>query len=167
MVETSRPIDLSVAGDRTVEGRSNVETGPSIDHEGRPRVLKSLFGRTSAVTLALSLLPLAGISGFAYYQAETRMTRDVVAYFLEQVAFDTADTLDSFLRERRVDLDTWVHIPLLAQVLSDARPELVDSTRELFDSFCEVKGVYDIVALFDADGFLRAANQFDPERQML
>src|SRR5262245_3482682 len=46
-------------------------------------VFRSLFSRIAAVILALALGPLCGISFFAHEQARTRMTKDVVTYFLE------------------------------------------------------------------------------------
>lgn len=127
-------------------------------------VLRSLFGRIAAVILALALLPLSGISLFGYFQAKTRMTRDVVTYFLEKVAADTADRINQSIRERTADLRAWSEVPTLG--LPIRRPDDVAARERLADlltSFCAVKRVYEILAVFDLDGRVVATNRADAD----
>ncbi len=119
----------------------------------------SLFGRIAAVILALALVPLSGISLFAYSQAKTRMTRDVVSYFLEKVAADTAEKITRALRERVLDVRLLMEVPTFSLPLR--RPD-DDAARErlvrLLDAVCTEKRVYDIIAVFDVEGRLVATN---------
>src|SRR5262245_22946477 len=130
-------------------------------------ILRSVFGRISTVVLSLALLPLSGISFFAYYQAKVRMTRDVVAYFLEKVASDTASKLNAFLHERDMDIQTWVRIPTIAHALQQRNETSADRLRSLLNSFVTIKGVYELIAVFDAAGSLLATNDVDADQSVI
>jgi len=127
-------------------------------------IVRSLFGRIAGVTLALALIPLSGLSLFGYFQAKTRMTRDVVTYFLEKVAADTAERISQTLRERMADVRAWTEVPTLTLPIrwpddAAARERLGD----LLTSFCAAKRAYELIVVFDAEGREVASNRADSD----
>ncbi len=124
--------------------------------------LRTIFSKLAFVLLAVGILPLVGITVFAYLQAKRRMTEEVVTYFLEKSAADTADKINLMLLERDKDVRTWVNIPGISRALrSGPSAPLLRETEVLLNDLVEVKKVYDLLILADASGHVVATNTKD------
>src|SRR3954469_24893787 len=117
---------------------------------------------STKLLLAMTVAVLVPFLGFAYFVSTamgSRLSRDVVLYFLKSKASDLADKINLLLDERRKDLRIWVEEPVTRELLR--RPPDVGRRLEaetLLDTFCREKQVYDLLLVADAQGRVRAMN---------
>jgi signal transduction histidine kinase len=124
--------------------------------------LRTIFSKLALVLLAVGTLPLVMIAVFAYFQAKWRMTEEVVTYFLEKSASDTADKINLTLLERDKDIRSWVNLREVSLALRAAAgsPERAEA-EGLLDDLVRIKEVYDLLILTDADGRIALTNARD------
>lgn len=115
-----------------------------------------------AITVAV-LLPFLGFSVFVSSEMGSRLSRDVVRYFLKSKASDLADKINLFLAERDRDLRIWVQDPLAIEALQAKENENAkrQSLVTRLDQYCREKQVYDRIAVIDRQGRVMASNSLD------
>jgi signal transduction histidine kinase len=129
---------------------------------------KTIFWKFAFVLLAVGILPLVMIAVFAYFQAKSRITVEVVTYFLEKSAADAADKIDLTLLERDKDIRSWVNLREVSQALASPERSLERrETERLLDDLVEIKQVYDLVVVADASGRIALTNGRDRDGRPL
>ncbi|MBI1849353.1 MAG: HAMP domain-containing protein [Planctomycetes bacterium] len=124
--------------------------------------LQTIFSKFALVLLAVGILPLVMIAVFAYFQAKSRMTEEVVTYFLEKSAADTADKIDLTLLERDKDIRSWVNLREVSRALTSPERSLERRETELLlDDLVRIKEVYDLLVVADAAGRIAFTNTRD------
>ncbi|MGA2261037.1 MAG: HAMP domain-containing protein, partial [Acidobacteriota bacterium] len=119
-------------------------------------VFGSLSSKLLVLMIALSLLPLVGISIFSYYVGSKQIAEDRIKLVLENKAQDTADKIDIMLRNQKQEVAS------MATTLSVIRLPLGEQNREsmieLLNNFCVNHEVYDVLAVLDDRGKIVAVN---------
>jgi signal transduction histidine kinase len=117
---------------------------------------------STKLLLAMTVAVLVPFLGFAYFVSTamgSRLSRDVVLYFLKSKASDLADKINILLDERRKDLRIWVEEPVTRELLlhpTESARRL--EAEKLLNTFCREKQVYDLLLLADIAGKVRATN---------
>jgi signal transduction histidine kinase len=117
---------------------------------------------STKLLLAMTLAVLVPFLSFAYFVSTamgSRLSRDVVLYFLKSKASDLADKINLLLDERRKDLRIWVEEPVTRDLLSrPADAARRNEAQALLNTFCREKQVYDLLLVADLAGHVRATN---------
>lgn len=127
-----------------------------IDSGSHFMVFGSLSSKLLVLMIALSLLPLVGISIFSYYVGSKQIAEDRIKLVLENKAQDTADKIDIMLRSQKQEVAS------MATTFSIIRLPLGEQNREsmieLLNNFCVNHEVYDVLAVLDNRGKIVAIN---------
>ncbi|MCI0585784.1 MAG: ATP-binding protein [Planctomycetes bacterium] len=122
--------------------------------------LRSISAKLLLAAVLAVALPFLAFTVLVRDQMETRLSADVVEYFLKSKASDLADKIDLLVAEREKDLAIWSTSADAARLLRDpARDEA--TKRSLVDQlnhFGEVKGVYQVLLVADREGRVVATN---------
>jgi signal transduction histidine kinase len=122
------------------------------------RALPSLKYKLLVVILPLCLVPVVGISAFSYFVAKERITEDRIVLYLQQIAAEVADAIQLTILEKKEETVSMT-------LYGEFREYLTGRSKEppvlLLDKLILVHEVYDIIALFDADGRLLLTNSID------
>jgi signal transduction histidine kinase len=121
---------------------------------------RSLRNKLLVLMIALSLLPLIGISLFSYFVGSKQIEKDRIKLALENKAQDTADKIDLVLRSQKQE------VPSMANTVSLLYPSLGEQDRwsliPLLNNYCVNHEVYyDILAVLDNRGNIVAINTVD------
>lgn len=118
---------------------------------------RSLRVKLLVFILAVSLLPLAGISFFAYFRARETITEDRIKLFLEQMAQDTVDKIDLTLLEKQEGVRSMAAtLPL--HLITQRNPQELERVLNILTQTHEV---YDLILVLDIHGNVLAANTLD------
>lgn len=107
--------------------------------------------------LAVSLLPLVGISFFSYSLVRKTITEDRIKLFLEQLAQDTVDKIDLTLLEKREGVRSMA-VSFPTSMIKSAP---VRDLERLLNALSHANEVYDLIMVIDAQGIIRATNTLD------
>ncbi len=124
--------------------------------------MRSLKYKLVLLFLPLCLVPLIGISALSYFLAKERITEDRIVLYLEQIAQDIAVTIQLTLLEKKEEV-------ISMSLYGEFRDALLKRTsrsspERLLNELVKIHDVYDIIALFDADGRLIATNTINRNR---
>jgi signal transduction histidine kinase len=108
--------------------------------------------------IALSLLPLAGMSIFSYFMGK-RLIQERIQLSLDKMAQDTADKIDLMLRGSKEEIHSMATtFPLIYNGLKERdRYSLIP----LLNNYCLNHEVYDVLAVLDSSGNFIAINTTD------
>ena len=128
-------------------------------------VFGSLRTKLLVLMIALSLLPLIGISIFSYNAGSKQIAEDRIKLLLENKAQDTADKIDIMLRSQKQEvasmaLTFWRNYPELDR---RARAGMV----QMLNDFCISYEAYDILMVVDNHGKIVAVNSLNQVGQPL
>jgi signal transduction histidine kinase len=108
--------------------------------------------------IALSLLPLAGMSVFSYFMGKS-LIQERIQLSLDKMAQDTADKVDLMLRGNREDIHS------MATTCALVYPGLKEANRAglitLLNNYCLNHEVYDVLAVLDRSGNFIGINTAD------
>lgn len=108
--------------------------------------------------IALSLLPLAGMSVFSYFMGKS-LIQERIQLSLDKMAQDTADKVDLMLRGNREDIHS------MATTCALVYPGLKEENRAglitLLNNYCLNHEVYDVLAVLDRSGNFIGINTSD------
>lgn len=108
------------------------------------------------------LLPFLGFGIFVSSEMGSRLSRDVVRYFLKSKASDLADKINLLLAERDRDLRIWVEDEeVLGLLASPGDPERRTALERRLDRYCREKQVYDLLFVAEENGRVLASNTRD------
>jgi signal transduction histidine kinase len=108
--------------------------------------------------IALSLLPLTGMSVFSYLIGK-RLIQERIRFSLDKMAQDTADKVDLMLRGKREEIHSMATtFPLIYHSLRDKdRYSIIP----LLNNYCFNHEVYDVLIILDKDGGFVGINTTD------
>jgi signal transduction histidine kinase len=118
----------------------------------------SVRNKLLVLMIALSLLPLAGMSVFSYLKG-SRVIQDSIKLSLEKIAQDTADKIDLMLRVKKQEiLSMATTYPLIFHGLSAK-----DSSNliPLLNNYCFNHEIYDVLIVLDRKGNFLGINDRD------
>jgi signal transduction histidine kinase len=122
--------------------------------------LRSLRYKLLILTILLSLLPLAGISGFSFYIG-SRLLKERIRLSVEKMAQDTADKMDLVLREKKSVVQLMATtFPLIYPSLHGAQKEGI---ARLMNNYCFQEDFFDVLLIVDREGRvvgLNTANRY-------
>jgi signal transduction histidine kinase len=121
----------------------------------------SLRNKLLALMILLSLIPLLGMAGFAYFIGSSRI-RDSIRLSLEKMAQDTADKIDLMLKQKEEEVHSMATtFPL---IYPRFQPENRDGIIRLLNTYCFNHDVYDLLIVLDKSGNVVAVNTLDRDR---
>jgi signal transduction histidine kinase len=120
------------------------------------RVFRSLRNKLLALMIALSLLPLIGISVFSYNAGSKQIAEDRIKLLLESKAQDTADKIDIMLRNQKQEVGSMAAI--FWRAFPDFGRQRQDRMIQMLNDFCLSYEVYDILLVVDNQGKIAAIN---------
>jgi signal transduction histidine kinase len=126
--------------------------------------MRSLRQKLLLSILPLCLIPLIGISAFSYFVAKERITEDRTVLYLEQLAREVADAIRLTIVEKQEEVFS---MTLFGEFLDYLSKRTTSPPDDLLDRLMIVHEVYDVIALFDADGRLVAINTLDRKTKRL
>jgi signal transduction histidine kinase len=122
---------------------------------------RSLREKLLALMISLSLIPLVGMSGFAYFIGSSRI-RDSIRLSLEKMAQDTADKIDLMLKQKEEEVHSMATtFPL---IYPRFQRENRDGIIRLLNTYCFNHDVYDLLIVLDKTGNVIAVNTLDRDR---
>ena len=124
-------------------------------------IMRSLKYKLLFSILPLCLGSLLTISFFSYYQAKRRITQDRIELFLEQIARDIESNIRLSLLEKEEETMSMSLYGAFRDYLLRRTPVVPQA---LLDQLVVVHEVYDVLALFDAEGNLVLTNSIDRRR---
>ncbi len=140
--------------------------GKSAGTERKPsfRIFRSVQNKLLVLMIALSLLPLIGMSAFSYWIGR-RQIQESIRLSLGKMAQDTADKVDLTLRSRKEEIRS------MATTYAFVRSRL-DGTGDtdltlLLNNYCLTYDAYDLLMVLDSDGNLVALNTVDRDENPL
>lgn len=129
----------------------------------------SLRNKLLILMIALSLLPLAGMSLFSYLVGR-RLIQDRIQLSLGKMAQDTADKIDLMLRSKKEEIHSMaITYPMIARGLNPQDPR---SLTPLLNNYCFNYEGYDALLVVDTSGRILGINTTDrnmraiPERRI-
>jgi signal transduction histidine kinase len=126
----------------------------------KPRfaVFRSIKNKLLILMIALSLLPLAGISAFSYFVLRSQM-QERIRLSLSKMAQDTADKVDLMLRGKKEEIHLMATtFPLIFDSLNVKDR---NSIIPLLNNYCVQLEVYDLLLVLDAEGNIVGMNTSD------
>lgn len=124
----------------------------------RRTLFNSVRNKLLFLMIALSLLPLAGMSAFSYWIG-SRQIQERISLSLTKMAQDTADKIDLMLRGKKEEIRSMAATyPLLSRVSGDPgrlRPGI------LLNNYCFNHDAYDLLLILDSAGKVVAVNTID------
>jgi len=126
----------------------------------RKSLTGSLKNKLLILMIALSLLPLAGMSIFSYWIGR-RQIEERIDLSLGRMAQDTADKVDLLLRGKKEEIHSMATTyPLIYHGLKEAdRYSLI----ALLNNYCFNQDVYDVLVVLDRNGRFIGINTADPD----
>jgi signal transduction histidine kinase len=122
-------------------------------------VFKGLRNKLLALTIALSLIPLIGISAFSYFIGSRQIAEDRIRLTLEKMAQDTADKIDLMLRGWDDEVTAMAStFPLIYPSLELANR---DDMSRLLNSYCFNYDIFDLLVVVDKRGKIFVTNTLD------
>lgn len=122
-------------------------------------MFRGLRNKLLALTIALSLIPLAGISAFSYFIGSRQIAEDRIELTLEKMAQDTADKVDLMLRGWDDQVTAMANtFPLIYPSLELADR---DDMGRLLNSYCFNYDIFDLLLVIDKAGRIFATNTLD------
>ncbi len=114
--------------------------------------------------IALSLLPLAGMSLFSYFIGRNQI-EERIRLSLGKMAQDTADKVDLLLRGKKEEIHLMATtFPLIYHGLNEAyRNDIIP----LLNNYCFQQDVYDLLVVLDVSGKIIGINTTDRNREPL
>ncbi len=109
-----------------------------------------------AFGLAISLIPLVGLSLFFYFQTRERVTEDRTRLFMEQIAQDTVDKIDLTLLEKRQSVRAMASSLSTQQALDNPQ-----AFEYLLNQLGQIYEVFDLIFITDPNGKILGANTMD------
>ncbi len=120
---------------------------------------RSLKNKLLTMLIALALVPLMGISLYAYFIVTKQIAQDRIQLSLEKMARDTADTVFFMLKQKKEEVNSMARMfPLIYPSLG---AEVGASIVPILNSFCFDHEVYDLLIVLDARGKIIATNTLD------
>ena len=114
----------------------------------------SIYIRMIAYFLAISLLPMLGMSFLAYYQVSDLIRKDNQR-MLRAIAVDTAFQIEHELVQRTIEVKAWARLPVLSEaLLQDRSTEAAD----FFDRLVTTYPNYDLLVLINGKRQVLATN---------
>ena len=138
----------------------------TVDISGKPKfaIFNSVRNKLLVLMIALSLLPLAGMSIFSYFMGK-RLIQERIQLSLDKMAQDTADKIFLMLRGSKEEIHS------MATTLSLIYPGLKDEDRPglttLLNNYCLNHDIYDVLAVLDRSGNFLAINTTDRDQTPL
>jgi len=127
-------------------------------------IFHSVRNKLLVLMIALSLLPLAGMSIFSYFMGKS-LIQERIQLSLYKIAQDTADKVDLMLRGNREEIHSMATtFPLIYSGLKD---EDRNGLITLLNNYCQNHGVYDVLAVLDSSGNFIAINTTDRDQSPL
>jgi signal transduction histidine kinase len=124
----------------------------------RLAVFNSVRGKLLVLMIALSLLPLAGMSTFSYWIGK-RQIQERINLFLGKMAQDTADKVDLMLRGKKEEIRSMATTYPLIQNGTGAKNRL--GTIPLLNNYCFNHDSYDLLIILDGEGKVVGLNTID------
>ncbi len=122
-------------------------------------MFRGLRNKLLALTIALSLVPLAGIAAFSYFIGSRQIAEDRIKLTLEKMAQDTADKIDLMLRGWDDQATAMANtFPLIYPSLALADR---DDMCRLLNSYCFNYDIFDLLLVIDKTGKIFASNTLD------
>ena len=127
-------------------------------------LFRSVKNKLLVLMIALSLLPLTGMSIFSYWIGKSQI-QERIRLSLGKMAQDTADKVDMMLRGKKEEIRS------MATTYSFIYSELKDPRRfgpiPLLNNYCLNHDAYDLLLILDSAGNLIAANTMDRDENPL
>ncbi len=121
-------------------------------------IFHSVRNKLLVLIIALSLLPLAGMSVFSYFMGKS-LIQERIQLSLDKMAQDTADKVDLMLRGNREEIHS------MATTCALVYPGLKEVNRDglitLLNNYCLNHEVYDVLAVLDRSGNFIGINTTD------
>jgi signal transduction histidine kinase len=134
------------------------KTEPDIPKEPQFALFRSVRNKLLFLMIALSLLPLTGMSVFSYFIGRKQI-QDRIQASLGKMAQDTADKIDLTLRQKKEEIHSMATTyPLIYHGMNaGGRYSLLP----LLNNYCFNHEIYDILAVVDAKGNFIGLNTAD------
>ncbi len=127
-------------------------------------IFHSVRNRLLALIIALSLLPLVGMSIFSYFMGKS-LIQERIQLSLDKMAQDTADKVDLMLRGNREDIHSMATtLPLIYPLLKE---ENRAGLTTLLNNYCQNHDTYDVLAVLDSSGNFVGINTADRDQASL
>lgn len=121
-------------------------------------LFRSVRNKLLFIMIALSLLPLLGMSAFSYLISKKRI-QESITLSLGKMAQDTADKVDLVLAGKKDEIHSMATTyPLIYRGL---RAKDRDSLTLLLNNYCFNSNVYDLLLVLDASGVVVGVNTTD------
>ncbi|MBN2317440.1 MAG: HAMP domain-containing protein [Acidobacteria bacterium] len=132
--------------------------------EHRFAIFHSIRNKLLVLMIALSLLPLAGMSIFYYFIGRNQI-QERIRLSLGKMAQDTADKVDLLLRGKKEEIHLMATtFPLIFDGLNkDSRDDIIP----LLNNYCFQQDVYDLLIVLDVKGKIVGINTTDRNRAPL
>ncbi|MBM3789459.1 MAG: HAMP domain-containing protein [Acidobacteria bacterium] len=122
-------------------------------------VFKGLRNKLLALTITLSLVPLVGVSVFAFFIGSRQIAEDRIKLSLEKMAQDTSDKIDLMLRGTNDEMAAMATtFPLIYPTLEYADR---DDMSRLLNNYCFNYDIFDLLLVIDRRGRIFASNTLD------
>jgi signal transduction histidine kinase len=126
----------------------------------------SVRNKLLVLMIALSLLPLAGISVFSYWIGKGKI-QERITLSLAKMAQDTADKVDLMLRGKKQEIHSMATTyPLIYHGLNSIEKDRY-SLAPLLNNYCLNNDVYDVLVVLDSAGNLIGINTVDRDGVLL
>lgn len=122
----------------------------------------SLYNKLIIYFLTVSLLPLAGMGYYAYYN-HTQVVKKHAETMLSFIAIETAFQIERQLLQHQTEVKTWSHLPVFLEALAavgdaDAGPRMLQSIQAMADRLIEAYPMYDLLLLVNKQGKVLSVN---------
>jgi signal transduction histidine kinase len=143
-----------------------MEKQDNIFQKSRFNLFHSVRNKLLILMIALSLLPLVGMSIFAYWIGRGKI-QDRITLSLAKMAQDTADKVDLMLRGKKQETHSMATTyPLIYHGLNSIEKDRY-SLAPLLNNYCLNNDVYDVLVVLDSDGNLIGINTVDRDGSLL
>ncbi len=123
--------------------------------------MRSLKHKLLFLILPLCFVPLLWVSLRSYQVAKEKITEDRIVLYLEQMARDIASNIRLSLLEKQEET---ISMSLYGEFRDYLLRRHAAAPQDLLNQLVIVHEVYDVLALFDAEGNLMLANSIDRRR---
>jgi len=122
----------------------------------------SLYNKLIIYFLAVSLLPLAGVGWFAYYN-HTQVVKKHTETMLSFIAVETAFQVERQLMQHQTEVKAWSRLPHFLEALTatgEGEPgsRVINSTQEMINQLIDYYPMYDLLLLVDKRGKVLCVN---------
>jgi len=112
--------------------------------------------------LAAVVVPFICFSWYVDQKLASRLSWDVVRYYLLSMADDLADRVNGEIRERHQDIELWGEDQWVAWACTEVEDDVFRSQlRERLNGFVSMVGAFDLIVVVDSEGVPVAHNTID------